>query len=284
MRNTLDTLLSTVVFLLLAFILFFIGKLVFQLFNRKINVKSELVEKDNLAFAVAHTGYFAGLVLALGGALQGESHGFITDLINVLIYGLLAILLLNISNFINQKILLRKFNAEQEIVRDQNVGVGVIEAANSIANGLIIMGALTGEGGGVDVAVAFWLIGQVLIILTAFVYTKMTPYDDYKVIEQDNVAAGIGFAGAIIAIGNIIRFALAHDFESWTDTFSSVAIDVAIGLLFLPLARILSDRILLTGSRLTHEIVGQDKPNVGAGLIEAFAYIGGSVLICWCLA
>jgi hypothetical protein len=47
--------------------------------------------------------------------------------------------------------------------------------------------------------------------------------------------------------------------------------------------RLVTDKILLPGERLTDEIVNQEKPNVGAALVEAFAYIGGSVLITWCL-
>jgi len=51
----------------------------------------------------------------------------------------------------------------------------------------------------------------------------------------------------------------------------------------LPVARVLTDKILLPGQKLTDELVNQEKPNIGAGIIEAFAYIGGSVLITWCL-
>ena len=58
-----DAILTTVVYLGSSFALFFIGKYLYQLFHRGYNVKDELVEKDNLAFALAHTGYFIGLVL-----------------------------------------------------------------------------------------------------------------------------------------------------------------------------------------------------------------------------
>ena len=62
-----------------------------------------------------------------------------------------------------------------------------------------------------------------------------------------------------------------------------VALDTSIGLVLLPLARFLADKILLPGQKLTDEIVNQERPNHGAALIEAFAYIGGSILICWSL-
>ena len=97
------------------------------------------------------------------------------------------------------------------------------------------------------------------------------------------MAVAIGYAGAIIAIANLIRFALMHDFVSWTVTLQDVGIDVSVGLVFLPIARLITDKILLPGQNLTDEIVNQEVPNCGAALIEAFAYIGGSILISWAL-
>ena len=281
--NILDIALTTVVYLASGFILFFIGKIIYQLFHKSINIKEELVEKDNFAFAVAHTGYFVGLLLAIGSAIIGPSNGLFVDLKEIFIYGLLAIFLLNISIIINDKIILRHFSVRKEIVEDQNTGTGVIEAANSIATGLIILGAISGEGGGILTALVFWAIGQIVILIVSFAYNLITPYNIHEQIENDNVAVGIGFAGAIIAVGNLIRFALMDDFESWTVTLSFVAIEVVLGIVLLPVVRFLADKILLPGQKLTDEIVNQEKPNVGAALIEAFSYIGGSVLLTWCM-
>jgi len=280
--EVLDTLLSTLVYLASCFLLFFIGKVVYQLFHRKINVKEELVEKDNLAFAVAHTGYFVGLLLAIGSAIIGPSMGMQQDLIDIFVYGLLAIILLNLSIFINDKLILRKFSVYKEIVEDRNVGTGVIEGANSVATGLILLGAISGDGS-ILTAIIFWAIGQVLLLVTELMYNFITPYDIHEHIEKDNVAVGIGFAGAMISIGNVIRFALMHDFVSWEDSMINIAVNVGVGLSFLPLVRILTDKILLPGQKLTDEIINQEHPNHGAALIEAFAYIGGSVLITWTL-
>ena len=77
-----DTILATLTYLSSGFILFFIGKYTYQLIHRDINVKDELVEKDNFAFAVAHTGYFVGLLIAIGSVLSGESAGIVQDLID----------------------------------------------------------------------------------------------------------------------------------------------------------------------------------------------------------
>jgi uncharacterized membrane protein YjfL (UPF0719 family) len=280
---TLDAALTALVYLAECFVLFLIGKFAYKLFQQKIKVGQELVERDNFAFAVAHVGYFIGLLLSIGSAIIGPSLGLIDDIIAIGVYGLLAILLLNLSIIINDKIILRRFSVYKEIVEDRNVGTGVIEGANAVATGLIILGSVSGEGGGILTALVFWAVGQLLLILTAFFYDKVVPFDVHDQIERDNIAVGLGFAGAIIAIANLIRFGLMIDFVSWQESLTNVGIDVLIGLAFLPLARLLTDKILLPGQKLTDELINQEKPNIGAGLIEAFAYVGGSVLITLCL-
>lgn len=280
----LDNAILAFIYLLSAFILFFVGKMVYQLFHKDIRMNEELVEKDNFAFATANVGYYVGLLLAIGSALIGESSGdIIYDLIGIAQYGLLAIVLLNATIIFNDKFILHKFKVKKEIIEDQNVGTGVVEGASAIASGLIILGALSGEDRSILMALCFWAIGQFILVLATFIYNAITPYDLHDEIEKDNVAVGLAFAGLIVAMGNIIGFGVDFDFYSWEDSGIDLFVDTAIGLIMIPIARFLTDKILLPGQRLTDELVNQEKPNNGAGLMEAFAYIGGSVLISWCL-
>lgn len=281
------TIVESLAYITAAFSIMFIGKIAYSLTHRAIDVKKELVINDNLAFSVAHVGYFIGLLMAVGSAIVGPSNGLLIDLMDIAIYGVLAIVLLNLSVLLNDKLILRNFSVRKEIIEDRNVGTGVVEAASAIASGLIIFGAVVGEAQnlvhGIISAVAFWAVGQLLLIFTSYVYNLITPYDIHKHIEKDNVAVGIGFAGAMIAIANLIRFAIEGEFEGWIEILSEVGIDVFLGLLLLPLIRLITDKILLPGAKLTDEIINQEHPNIGASLVEAFAYIGGSVLLTWSL-
>lgn len=280
----LDNAILAFIYMMSAFVLFFVGKMVYQLFHKDIRMNEELVEKDNFAFATANVGYYIGLLLAIGSALIGESSGdVIYDLIGIAQYGLLAIVLLNATIIFNDKFILYKFKVKKEIVEDQNVGTGVVEGASAVASGLIILGALSGEDRSILMALCFWGIGQFILVLATFLYNAITPYDLHDEIEKDNVAVGLAFAGLIVAMGNIIGFGVDFDFYSWEDSGIDLFVDTAIGLIMIPIARFLTDKILLPGQRLTDELVNQEKPNNGAGLMEAFAYIGGSVLISWCL-
>lgn len=287
MLTILDGLLTTLTYIAVSFLLFFIGKMAYQLFHPRVKVAYELVENDNLAFAFAHVGYFIGLLLAIGSVMLGESEGLVNDLMGIGIYGLLSIVLLNLSLIINDKIILSNFDLKKEIFDDKNVGTGIVEGANAVATGLVVMGAITGEGYGesgpiVNVLV-YWILGQVILFITSKIYNLMTSYDVHDHIERGNIAVAVGYSGAIIAIGNLINNALAHDFDSWMITIQDVGFNVIVGFAFLPIARFLTDKILLPGQKLTDEIVNQEDPNVGAAIVEAFAYVGGSMLIVWAL-
>lgn len=278
---------ESVTYVIGAFLMFFLGKVVYDFLHPKINVNDELVEKDNFAFSIAHTGYLAGLLLAIGSAIVGPSNGLVNDFIDMGVYGGVSIILLNLSVIICDKVILRKFSVYKEIIEDRNEGTGVVEAAVAIASGLIIFGAVSGEGTGlvqgIITAVVFWAVGQVVMILTALIYDFTLSYSVSDEIEKDNVAVGVAFAGVLVAIANLVRYAVSGDFISWIDSFSKLGVELIVGLLLLPVVRFLADRVLLPGRKITDELVHQEKPNVGVALIEAFAYIGGSVLITWCI-
>ena len=277
---SLDQAITGLIYLVAVTGLFYLGKVFYNLINRKFNLKEELVDKDNFAMALAVVGYYMGLVIALGGVLSSESEGLINDLIDIFLYGGLAMILLNLSIWLNDKIVLRKFDNVKEIIIDQNAGTGVVEAANHIAVGLIMYGAMSGEGD-IVTAMVFWVLGQATLILASLIYNMILPFDLHGEIERDNVAVGVAFAGVIIAIGNVIRIGSEGDFYSWNENLTAYGAFVLFGLVMLPFLRYVTDRVLLPGQRLTDELVNQSKPNVGAGAIEAFSYIGGSFLLGW---
>ncbi len=280
-------LVPTVVYLVSGLLLILIGRFAFRIFHPKIQVVGELAEKDNVAFSIAYVGYFVGILIVIGSAIIGPSKGLKLDFLEILVFGVLGVILLNVSAFLNDKIVFKKFSFKKEILEDRNVGTGIIEFANYVGSGLIIFGAIIGDQGGMESgilsALLFWVLGQAIYFLVSLMYNAITKYDIHHEIERDNVAAGIGFAGAIVAVSNLFRLALSIDFEGFKSTLVEIVIIVAIGVILIPIVRILVDKIILPGYNLTDEIVNQEKPNTGAALIEAFAYIGSSILISWCI-
>jgi uncharacterized membrane protein YjfL (UPF0719 family) len=278
-----DQVVSALVYLVAVFFIFFVGKWVYDRLHPKFVLRDELVERDNFALALAMVGYYLGLILAIGGILFGPSVSLVDDLLDILFYGIMAVILLNLSAFINDKLILYKFNNEKEIIQDRNAGTGSVAAGNHIAIGLIISGAISGEGGDLMTAGAFWILGQVVLVLAGLIYNWITPFDIHKQIEQDNVAVGVAFGGMLIAVGNIIRIGLSGDFISWRENLIQFTGFVVLGLVLLPVIRIVTDKVLLPGERLADEIASQEEPNVGAAAIEAFSYLAASFLIGWVL-
>lgn len=278
-----NNLIESGIYLVCVYVLFWLGKLVYDLTTPSYKLKEELVEKDNTALAVAVVGYYFGLILAIGGVIVGPSQGLEADLIDVLIYGPLAIILMNLSRLINDKLILHGFSIREEIIRDHNVGTGVVVSASYIATGLIIFGAVSGVMGDLVTSIVFWILGQVALVLAGLLYNWITPYDIHAQIEKDNVAAGVAFAGGLVGIGNIVRHAVAGDFISWSMELQTFGLYILVGLVVLPIVRVATDKILLPGQKLSDEIANQEKPNLGAGFIEAFSYVGASFLLVWIL-
>ncbi len=278
-----DLYLHSFVYLVEALVLFILGKYVFQWLHRGVSLERELVQRDNLAMAIGMGGYLLGLTMALGGALWGTSASLTKGIVSMAGYGALAIVLLNVSGYLNDWLILTRSDADKEIVEDQNSGVGMVTAASHVATGLILNGVLSGEGGGIVALLVFWLLGQVALILAAKVYDRIMPYDVQLAMEKDNAAVGAAYAGVLLAIGNIVRFAVTGDFSSWAKSLTGFGISVLLGLVLLPMVRLATDKLILPGARLTDELVNQERPNIGAGVTEAICYLSMSFLVGWSL-
>ncbi len=255
-----------------------LGKWLYDALHRRFVLRTELVEKDNLAVALAVSGYYLGLVIVLGGVVSGPaSFSVVDDVIGLVIFGLLGIVLLNLSAWVNDTVIFSKFDNEREIVEDRNSGMGAVEGGNYVAVGLITAGAMSGEGGLVP-GLVYWFAGLAALVVAGLLYDKITSYDLHDEIEKDNAAVGVAFAGVLIGFGNIIRLAGDGDFVSWNESMAEFGYYAVVGLILLPLVRLFADKVLLPGASLSDELV-KTKPNLGAGVLEAVSYLAASMLI-----
>lgn len=245
------------------------------------NLDKQLTHHDNPAMALSAAGYFMGMTAIFVGALSGPSLGLLMDLAYVTGYSVAGVLLLNLARVINDKLVLTKFSTLKEIIEDKNPGTGVVQGAAYLATGLVMAGAFHGEGGGPHTAIVFFIIGQVALIVFAFIYNKLTPYSIHDEIEKDNTAAGLGFAGGIISIGIIMMEAVSGDFEGWVENLTPLVYNIAAILVLLVMVRLFFDKFVLYKSDLNEEIV-KDR-NVGAGLLEMVTSISFAVVLVFLL-
>lgn len=267
----------------IGFLLFWLGQLAYRkLFRRRMELNLELFVKDNPAVAIALVGYYFGIVIALGGVLDKTLSILPEKLLNLASYGCLVILLMLAGAWVGDRLILKHFDCDREIIQERNIGAAFVEAGNHIANGLILNASLGGEGGNLLVGFACWLIGLGVLVLASVVYPRFAKYNVFREIEKrNNPAAGIACAGLLVATGNIVRIAFAPEFQDWVSSFRVYGLNLWFCLALLVAIRWLADLILVPGVKISDEIVNQEVPNLGAGLIEAFAYIAASFLIAW---
>lgn len=263
-------------FLALFGVLFLIGKSLNRLVT-SYAVDRELTEHDNPALAISTAGYYLGIVVVFIGALVGPSTTLLWDLLLVGGYGLGGIVLLLLSRAINDRLILRGFSAEHELIEDQNPGTGAVLFGSYVASALIVAGAIHGEGGGPHTALAFYALGQVALILFLWLYDFTTPYSLHDEIERDNFAAGIGFSGALVAIGIIVMRAVSGDFVGWAEDLQFLGLNVLLVFVYLVGVRLFFDKVVIPRHDLKLEIT-RDR-NVGAGLLEGVVSVGFAAVL-----
>ncbi len=80
--------------------------------------------------------------------------------------------------------------------------------------------------------ISFFLTALVLVVVFLYLYALVTPYDDYKLIFKDNnIAAALGFGGAIIGVSIPLYSALVNS-VSYTDFVIWGVIAILIQLIF----------------------------------------------------
>ena len=267
------------VYVLEAFVLMWIAKFAYTRIYRRVSLKDEIFGRANSALAVSTAGYLLGIVIALGGVLTGPSAGLQADLTSIALFGLQTVVMMLVASFICEKLLLHHFDNTKEVVEDQNLGTAFVEAGLHIANGLILLSIQQGAGAW-QTGIAFWAIAQVVLLLAGLLYEWTTSHSIHDELERDNAAVGLAFGGVLVGMGNIVSISVGGDFTGWAESLKLFLADVLFGLVALYLIKKLTDLLLAPGVSLAGEQTAET-PRIGAGLLEAFGYVGGSMLIVW---
>ncbi|MCB9538858.1 MAG: DUF350 domain-containing protein [Myxococcales bacterium] len=272
------------------------------------DVDHQLTEADNPAVGTALFGYLGGLVIVFAALLAtpavdvGEPADVAWDLAELAIYGALAIVLLKLSGWLNDRLILHRFENKKELVDDRNVGAGAVLCGSYLASGLVLAGAFSGRvdpelidattRAGVllhelTVALAFYALGQVALALYGVLYQAVTPVNVHDAIERDyeadgrkhggNMAAGVAFGGNLAALGVLLYGGARIDFTGWGDNLLAFGVVCGVGFVLLPVWRVFVDRVLLGKANLDKEIF-EDR-NVNAALLETIAMIGLAAVI-----
>ena len=256
-------------------------------------IDEEVTQRNNVAVALRLSGYLMGVIVVFLGALYqpptlltvdglGFDRTFGEDILRVFLYSIAGILALNLVRLLMDRLILYKFSVEKEVVQDQNVGMGAAEFGLYVATGLMIAGAVSGEGGRTElttalIALAFFGMGLVLLVVFSLFYQFTTPFDIHSQIEGDNTAVGVAFGGNLIAIGLVTFKALFGDFVGWGDSIVTFVTFGVIGFALLYLLRFLIDLMLLPTVRISSAL--SVERNVGVAFIESAVVISTALIL-----
>ena len=251
-------------------------------------IQEQLNKKDNVALALSISGYYLGVIIVLLGGIYQPFNvvadgglGFTPDYWQevglTFGYSIVGIIVLNLSRFVVDRLVLHGFSTEDEIIKDQNAGTGAVEFAVYIAVGLVIAGSISGEGGGPETAAAFLVLGLIALILYTLFYEWTTSFDIHEQIESDNVAVGVALAGNLIAIGIVVFKAVFGEFVGWAEGIAGFITYAIVGFVLLYAIRFVIDKVLFPHVRLADELA-VDR-NLGAALIESAALISVSLIL-----
>jgi uncharacterized membrane protein YjfL (UPF0719 family) len=270
-----DDITRAAAFVAMYFVLFLLAKWFKDVFT-PYKINDELTKKDNLAIALTMSGYYLATAAIFVGALFGPTQGLKEDLIAVGGYSILGLVLLNLSRWFNDKIILRKFCDTEQLIKEKNVSVGAVQFGAYLATGIIAAGAVSGQGGNALTSVAFFILGQISLFIFSLIYEKFSTYNIHDELLNKNTASGVAFAGNLIALSIIVMNAASGDFANWQKDIMLFAIANVIAFIFLPVIRLVMDRLVVPGDSLGREI--KEDKNIGAGFLEATIAISFAVI------
>jgi len=162
-----------------------------------------------------------------------------------------------------------------------NSAVGMVEAGMSVATGFILNGAISGTGGtfieGIASAVLFFILGQIALLLFGFLYQLTTPFNVRNEIQNNNLAAGIGLGGTLMAFGIILMASLSGPFTGWAHDTLSFCLYTVYGIILLLVFKTVVGKLLLPTTSITIEI--KEDRNIAAMIVVECAMTAVAIII-----
>jgi uncharacterized membrane protein YjfL (UPF0719 family) len=240
-----------------------------------------LTEDDNPAMGIVIAGYLFGVFWTVTVLLTNLSYELLPDCLSVLLYGGVGIVLLTAVALGTARVFLGMGIQEQLAAR--NIAAAIVVAGVYIATSLTYSGTLSGEGGGFWILLLFFLLGQLALLGITYAFRWLTSYDDVQEIAAGNIAAALALAGLLIAVGLVVRWAVAGQYLDFFSSLGNFLLALLLTLVFYPVRQVIVQWLLLGGamhwrnSLLDSEIAHDN--NVAAGLLEAVAYVTAALFL-----
>jgi len=229
---------------------------------------NEILLRNNSALGIRYAFYVIAVVFALLGIFdraQGDS-----GVIEFALHALLAALLIHLSRYLNDWLILYDFNNNREVIQEQNVAVSIVEGATYLASAYVISGAFYDWESGLWIAVIWFSIGQLLLIVLALLYRAVTR-GVAEALDNQNTAIGISLGGFLLSGGIVCGAVISGPSRGWQHDFVVVITYILIWLALMVIAHFLSELLVFRSSRLSDEIMQQR--NIAAALFKGVMFL-----------
>jgi len=229
---------------------------------------NEMLLRDNPALALRYALFAIAVVFAVLGIfdrVQGDSGAWLFTQ-----NALLAVILIYLSRYLNDWLILYHFSHNREVVQEKNSAVAVVEGATYLASAYVIAEAFYDWENGPWIALVWFFIGQLMLILLAFLYRLAGKGVD-AALDDQNLAVGISLAGFLLSGGMVCGAVISGPSQGWRSDILTVAAYLGAWVLLMLVAHLISDKLAFRSSRLGEEVMEQR--NIAAALFKAVIFI-----------
>jgi hypothetical protein len=239
--------------------------------TRSFDDHQEIMVRGNWAYLVQRLGITVAQAIGMLSSIGISSPNRWSDVGWLLLAGVWVFLLLLAVHPVVDQTVGRHVSRPDE-ARTDVPAVSLVKAAFYVAFGFVVNGSLSGTAPGWGTAIAatllFTALGGALLIGGYLLIDVANPFPVRDGMRQGKLAAGFEAAGILVALGMIMRNAIAGDFVGWGSALAGFAITAVAGLVVLYAVRWLFDKVMLTRSTL-REVHESDRVTAAA-LLAAF--------------
>jgi len=273
----------TIAILLLGTMRFLLG------LTSQVNSTDELAKKDNFAFGVSVAGSVLALGIVLTGAITGENApSYLMEVIGMLAYGTYGLILIKVGRVIQDKVALQHLN-KTELIKEQNLSIGILDAAGAIATAIIIRAVLLWVDG-LNVATFIAITSGFVVAQIVLVFVTRLRERKYATNHQEDclqealskgqLALAIRYSGQVISTALAVTAAshfLVYSPETLVMNLIGWLVFGIIMTLLVALLTSLAKSIVLWGINLVEEVDQQH--NIGVASIEMATSISIALIL-----
>jgi len=229
---------------------------------------NEMLFRDNPALGIRYALFAIAVVFAVLGIFdraQGDSGAWLFTQ-----NALLAVILIYLSRYLNDWLILYHFSNNREVVQEKSSAVAVVEGATYLASAYVIAGAFYDWENGLWIALVWFFIGQLMLILLALLYRLVGKGVD-AALDEHNLAVGISLAGFLLSGGMVCGAVISGPSQGWRSDMITIALYLSAWVFLMLMAHFISDKLTFRSSHLGEEVMEQR--NIAAALFKAVIFI-----------